>query len=141
MKKYFFGMLAAVFAIGFSAFTTVKNTKSTATDNIFRFFVSPITEVNIEMTNTHNGIDFYANWQLVSSASCTVGEQKACRVEVDEKYVKEASKNFYVLLAENIPSEGKYAFPMAAIPGTSGSNYRVDPGIESGDIDVINAQN
>jgi hypothetical protein len=135
MKKYLFGSLAIALAVAFSAFTV----KPTSTDYVFRFTGPAPTEANIEQV-TDAAVDYFTYWELVEAETCPDGQQKACRIEVDEKYVKEIS-SVVRLLAEDILSECKFNFPMIAIPGTSGSNYRVSTAIESTYIDVINSTN
>jgi hypothetical protein len=125
MKKYFFLALALILAFGFSSFTTVKNTKPISTDNISCLTTVP-TKPNIENVSITNGIYYYTNWELVESWSCDPeGCQKACKLGVDIKYVKEVSEGNYRLLAQNIIEEGKQAFPMVAVPGCSGPYYIV----------------
>jgi hypothetical protein len=135
MKKYLFGSLAIALAVAFSAFTV----KPTSTDYVFRFTGPAPTEANIEQV-TDAAVDYFTYWELVEAETCPDGQQKACRIEVDEKYIKEIS-SVVRLLAQDITLESKEDFPMTAVIGTSGSNYRVNPSIESADIDVVNSTN
>lgn len=121
MKKYLFGILAIVLAVGFSAFTTASKEK---TGTIYRFVLSaPATGTNLQQIATESSIDYYVNWTFESTEStlttCATGEERGCKVAVDGNYVYDfGGETGQRLLAED-PDAGnpKIAFPMSVENG------------------------
>jgi hypothetical protein len=140
MKKYLFGTLAILLAIGLSSFTK----KTISTDYLFRL-TALATGSNLQQVPS-SGPDagkYFTNWELVESFSCTPGSDRACTIAVSEEYIKEIS-SAYRLLAQDIVLEGKEAFPMSVANGefSGGTQYKVvATSDETGHIDVINLDN
>jgi len=79
MKKYLFGALALVLAVGFSAFT-----KPSTTSRIFQY--SPTTP-----GFTKALVETESNWVLTTVACTAATPQKACSVEIDVPAGQESS--------------------------------------------------
>lgn len=87
MKKYLFGFLAIVLAIGFSAFT--KPTKSTA--NVYKFEIIPGTFTNIagEVADEDNWryTGRFEDESEVGTLSCDEVDDEACEIGIDPQYI------------------------------------------------------
>jgi hypothetical protein len=143
MKKYLFGILATILAIGFSAFTTLKKTDlHYSADYYFRLTAFP-TGSNLQATPSSGQYagDYYLNWQLVESHSCPSAMGRACTVAVSENYMEEIAGEIRLLATDPDGWGPKLAFPMIVENGTNQDcvQYKiVSPYIETWDIDVTN---
>jgi hypothetical protein len=74
MKKYLFGTLAIVFAVGLVAFTTPNKAR----------FVEYFFEYTAGVFNDDDPIELPSNWAIVSDFGlCSDNDSKACRIKVD----------------------------------------------------------
>jgi hypothetical protein len=142
MKKYLFGMLAIVLALGFSAFTTAKKTL-TYTFTIDRI---PLAESDVEQTTTISSKLVYANWDRTAGlVTCGSGfEHRSCTIIVDEKYTQDLGGTRYLNAADPDAEGPKVAFPtMDAVVGFTNEDdtyYKVNNSDVSGEIDVQNGK-
>jgi hypothetical protein len=75
MKKYFFGLLAVVLAVGAVAFTTPANLSSGKRTNVFFKLNALPTQPNVITPSKYI--------EVSSVTGCTLNDQKACIIEVD----------------------------------------------------------
>jgi hypothetical protein len=103
MKKYLLGLSAIVLAVGFSAFTKpVKKDKAFATV-ILTFIGDPLVQSQVADETL---------WVEAASHSCTLVNDKACAMEVDESFLTGTAPARY-LDVNQIDVDG--------IPGVSGA--------------------
>jgi len=78
MKKYFFGILAIVLAISFSAFTNPS--KKTSTNFLFEY-TPPSTG-----DYSQGSVSDPDNWNLLFGADCSGAEEISCVIEVEPQF-------------------------------------------------------
>lgn len=146
MKKYLFGLLAVVLAVGFSAFT--KKPKSLDETFYLTFQPTDANAANIETTaNLSVGagsVAYYTNWSTTDAlgVTCTASNNKICHVEIDDVYTIDIDAGAPVDLrmiksVTNVPS--KLGYDMTVVPGATGfQKIDIASDFDANDIEPLN---